>query len=66
MLFWARGGRAQTYEAILDNVKQRDAIDSGRATAPLKAALDAVIIDSTGLSVDEVIARLEQHMAGER
>jgi cytidylate kinase len=62
----ARGRQAQTYEAILDNVKQRDAIDSGRATAPLKAAPDAVIIDSTSLSVDEVIARVEQLMAGER
>jgi CMP/dCMP kinase len=56
----ARGDQSQTYEAILDNVKQRDAIDSGRAIAPLKAAPDAVIIDSTHLSVDEVVARVEQ------
>jgi CMP/dCMP kinase len=60
----ARGDRSQTYEAILANVEQRDAIDSGRATAPLKAAPDAVIVDSTGLSVDEVIARVEQLLAG--
>src|SRR5512136_2352552 len=46
----ARGGQAQTYADILDNVKSRDAIDSGRATAPLKAAPDAVLIDSTSLS----------------
>jgi cytidylate kinase len=52
----ARGDRAQTYEDILDNVKQRDAIDSGRATAPLKAAPEAVIIDSTSMSVEEVVA----------
>jgi cytidylate kinase len=56
----ARGDQAQTYEAILNNVKQRDAIDSGRATAPLKAAPDAVIIDSTDLSVEEVVERVEQ------
>ena len=62
----ARGDQSQTYELILDNVKQRDAIDSGRATAPLRAAPDAVIIDSTGLSVDEVIARVEQLLARER
>src|SRR5512143_3118344 len=54
----ARGDHSQTSEAILENVKRRDAIDSGRATAPLKAAPDAVIIGSTGLSVDEVIARV--------
>jgi cytidylate kinase len=61
----ARGDQAQTYEAILENVKQRDAIDSGRATAPLKAAPDAVIIDSTSLSVDEVVAQVEQLIAEE-
>jgi CMP/dCMP kinase len=61
----ARGDQPQTYEAILDNVKQRDMIDSGRATAPLKAAPDAVIIDSTKLSVDEVVARVEQLIARE-
>jgi cytidylate kinase len=61
----ARGDQTQTYEAILENVKRRDAIDSGRATAPLKAALDAVIIDSTRLSVDEVVARVEQLIARE-
>src|SRR5512139_3269791 len=56
----ARGDQSQTYEAILDNVKRRDAIDRGRATAPLKAAPDAAIIDSTDLSVDEVVACVEQ------
>src|SRR5512136_406666 len=61
----ARGDQSQTYEAILDNVKRRDAIDSGRATAPLKAAPDAVLIDSTSLSVDEVVARVEQLIARE-
>ena len=54
----ARGDQSQTYADILENVKSRDAIDSGRATAPLKAAPDAVIIDSTGLSVDEVVAQV--------
>ena len=56
----ARGDRSQTYEDILDNVKRRDAIDSSRVTAPLKAAADAVIIDSTDLGVDDVIARIAQ------
>lgn len=56
----ARGDQAQSYEAILDNVKQRDAIDSGRATAPLKAAPGAVVIDSTNMSVEEVVAYVVQ------
>jgi cytidylate kinase len=61
----ARGDRSQTYEDILDNVKRRDAIDSSRVTAPLKAAADAVIIDATDLDVDEVIARIAQLIARE-
>jgi CMP/dCMP kinase len=61
----ARGDQSQTYESILDNVRRRDTIDSGRATAPLKAAPDAVLVDSSGLTVDEVIARVEQLFARE-
>jgi cytidylate kinase len=36
----------------------RDAIDSGRETAPLKQADDAVVIDTTGLSFDEQVERI--------
>ncbi len=59
----ARGDAAQTYAEILAAMKRRDAIDSGRATAPLKAAADAIRIDSTTLDVAQVIARVEQLMA---
>lgn len=62
----ARGDQSQSYADILENVKRRDAIDSGRVTAPLKAAPDAVILDSTGLSVAEVIARVEELIAKEQ
>ncbi len=54
-----RGQAAQTYEEILEVVKRRDAIDSSRATAPLKRAPDAIVIDSTGLSVAEVVAHIQ-------
>jgi CMP/dCMP kinase len=36
----------------------RDALDSGRATAPLRQADDAVVIDTTGLSFAEQVARI--------
>jgi cytidylate kinase len=39
---------------VLQEMKDRDARDSGRAVAPLKAAEDALTIDTTGLSPDEV------------
>jgi cytidylate kinase len=59
----ARSDQTQTYEEILANVKRRDAIDSGRATAPLKAAPDAIVLDSTGLSIAEVVAQVEELIA---
>ena len=39
---------------VLQEMKDRDARDSGRAVAPLKAAKDALTIDTTGHSADEV------------
>jgi len=39
---------------VLQEMKDRDARDSGRAVAPLKAAEDALTIDTTGHSADEV------------
>ncbi|MBT5037813.1 MAG: (d)CMP kinase [Rhodospirillaceae bacterium] len=39
---------------VLQEMKDRDARDSGRAVAPLKAAEDALTIDTTDLSPDEV------------
>jgi cytidylate kinase len=49
----ARGGTA-TYEEVLAKVVERDRIDSTRDVAPLKAAPDAVVIDSDRLDADEV------------
>jgi cytidylate kinase len=54
----ARGGKAN-YEEILAGVRKRDAIDSTRAHSPLKAAQDAVIIDSDRMNADEVFAKVE-------
>lgn len=38
--------------AVLDDLKRRDARDSSRSTAPLKAADDAVVLDTTALDAD--------------
>jgi len=46
-----RGGLAATQAAI----RRRDAIDSGRAASPLVAAADAVVLDTTDLSVEGVV-----------
>jgi len=49
-----------TLEATIQDVKQRDAQDASRALAPLKQAEDALPIDSTGLSIDEVVSLMER------
>ena len=52
-----RGGTAK-YEEILAKVIERDRIDSTRDVAPLKAADDAVIIDSDAMDADEVFEKV--------
>lgn len=49
-----QAGQRADYEKILSDVKLRDERDSSRAAAPLKPATDAVILDSTTLSIEEV------------
>ncbi len=46
-------------ETILQEIRERDQRDRTRALSPLKAAPDAVVIDSTHLSFEEVVARIE-------
>jgi len=47
-------------EAIIRDMKERDYRDRNRAESPLRPAPDAVILDSTALTLDEVLARAEQ------
>ena len=51
-------GQPADYDAILTAMRERDAYDSGRATAPLRVADDAVVIDATRLVVPEVVAMI--------
>ncbi len=53
----ARGEHAD-YEEILAGVRHRDAIDSSRATAPLRIAQDAVVINTDHLTIDEVVQEI--------
>jgi cytidylate kinase len=55
----ARGEHARSYDDILAALRRRDAIDSGRATAPLKPAADAIVIDSTSLDAAQVVAQVK-------
>ena len=44
------------YEEVLADIRKRDEIDSSRAASPLKPAEDAVHLDSTGKTIEEIIS----------
>jgi cytidylate kinase len=46
-------------EAVAKELRERDERDRNRAQSPLRPAPDAVVIDSTSLSLDQVLARIE-------
>jgi cytidylate kinase len=49
-------GNSVTLEGLLLDIRERDARDSARAVSPLMAAADAVILDTTGMTIDASIA----------
>ena len=53
-------GIKSTFEEVLEILQKRDYIDSHRDVSPLRKADDAIVIDSTNLSIDEVINKMEK------
>jgi cytidylate kinase len=51
-------GEDVTLEAVFEAIRKRDEADSSRAAAPLKAADDAVVVDTTYLNLEESIAKI--------
>ena len=51
-----------TLAETLADITERDRRDSTRADSPLKAADDAIIIDSTGKSIEQVFAEMMEHI----
>ena len=51
-------GGADTYEQVLEDLRQRDYQDMNREVDPLRAADDAVVVDSTGSTFEETVARI--------
>jgi CMP/dCMP kinase len=52
----AARGVAVTREEVLADLQTRDARDSARATAPLRPAEDAILLDTTRLGIEEAVA----------
>ncbi len=53
-------GNEPAYEGVLASMRRRDEIDSSRFVSPLRVAEDAVVVDTTNLSVTEVLAKVER------
>lgn len=59
----ARGEEAD-YEMVLASMRRRDEIDSNRKASPLRVAEGAAVLDTTSLSITEVLAEAERLVEG--
>jgi CMP/dCMP kinase len=51
-------GLGDDYEAVLADVKRRDHLDSTRKVSPLRAAADALVVDTSDMTENQVVAHL--------
>jgi cytidylate kinase len=49
----ARQGEAVTPDEVLEDIRRRDARDAGRAAAPMARAADAVLLDTTEMTIEQ-------------
>jgi len=56
----AARGEKRSRQALLTEILRRDELDSKRTVAPLKAASDAILVETDGLSVGEALDRVLQ------
>jgi cytidylate kinase len=59
---FAARGETVLLETVLRDLRERDERDAARAIAPMTPAADAIVIDTTGLRLDEVVERLEREV----
>ena len=52
-----------SYDAVAADIARRDNADSTRAADPMQPAADAVLVDTTGLSIDDVVAAVLERVA---
>lgn len=58
----AKGQKAK-YDAVLKEIQQRDYQDSHREIAPLKMARDSIKVDTSDLTIDQVVEKLKEIIA---
>jgi cytidylate kinase len=52
-------GKEEAYHAVLASMRRRDQIDSSRDVSPLRVAQDAILLDTTLLTIDQVLDMVE-------
>ncbi|MBM4083103.1 MAG: cytidylate kinase, partial [Planctomycetes bacterium] len=60
----AEAQRAVPFEQILADIKARDEKDMTRSVAPLRRAADAIYVDTSRMTIDEVVDRLLREIGG--
>ena len=55
---WLRTGIDDSYEDVLEALRERDARDENRPVAPLVPAPDSILIDSSELSIEQVVTQV--------
>jgi cytidylate kinase len=55
-------GGGASVEQVLADIRARDARDAGREAAPMVAAPDALLLDTTDLSIDAAVAAAIAHV----
>lgn len=58
----ASQGHPADYQQILDNAMSRDEIDSQRADSPLAQARDALLVDTSDLTIEQVVGRILERL----
>ncbi len=53
-----------SYDEILDSMRRRDRLDATRELAPLRPAEDALVLDTSTLSIEEVVSRALELISG--
>ncbi|GAB2177348.1 (d)CMP kinase [Dongia sp. agr-C8] len=56
-------GEAAIYARVLEDMRERDARDTARSTAPMRPAEDALIIDTSALDADQVFRLAQDYIA---
>lgn len=54
---WLETGETERFETVLEQVRARDARDTGRSDAPLCPAGDAVMLDTSEMNIEQAVAR---------